>query len=157
MACKSISLAARFDGNKTLSCFRFRGFLHLVAAAEMEMDTPSHPPLPHRHIQTPEVGRHNKGWLLYKKLEGLNKNKIFNFPKWEAGVGCVPKRGNREVCACAGLCDLVRGSIQPDVSGHIFQFKIPQSPVQLLLFYNFFDRVLFLFMWVSLYHYYYIS
>lgn len=141
MACKSISLPARFDGNKTLSCSSFRGFLHLVVAA-MEVDTPSHPPLPHRHThtQTPEVGRHNKGWLLYEKLEVLNKKKIFNFPKWEAGVGCVPKRGNGEVCACAGLCDLVRGSIQPDVSGHIFQFKIPQRECNFYSFKTFLTR-----------------
>lgn len=66
VAFKSISPPAHFDGNKTLSCVRFRGFLHLVVAVEMEMDTPSHPPLP--HVQTPEVGRHNKGWPLYNKL-----------------------------------------------------------------------------------------
>lgn len=47
VACKSISLPTRLDGNKTLSCLWFRGFLHLVVA--VEMDTPSHPPLPHTH------------------------------------------------------------------------------------------------------------
>lgn len=40
VACKSISPPACFDGNKTLSCFWFRGFLHLVVAVEIEIDTP---------------------------------------------------------------------------------------------------------------------
>lgn len=64
-----------------------------------------------------------------QEVELLNKHKIFNFPKWEAGVGCVPKRGNK-VCACTGLCDLVRGSIQPDVNGHIFLIRVTRSLVQ---------------------------
>lgn len=48
-------------------------------------------------------------------------------------MGCVPKRGNGEVCACAGLCDLVRGSIQPDVNGHIFRFKVTQIQIEIFI------------------------